>query len=183
MAAVSGERRNRLESVKAITGDPFMTTPPPFINNMADLPWETYPAPKGFGGDDKLLTAALTPGRLDCALTRIPPGHKSCPYHFHHIGEELFIIMEGEGTLRYDGGTYRVRAQDVITCKPGPGSAHQFINDTDQPLVYLAISTEPDHDICEYPDSNKVMSVAQHGETRTRHMFQGPSVDYWHGEV
>ena len=36
--------------------------------------------------------------------------------------------------------------------------AHQFINDSEDELKYIAISTKEDHDICEYPDSDKVLS-------------------------
>lgn len=31
------------------------------------------------------------------------PGKRSCPYHFHHVQEEMFVIVEGEGSLRVAG--------------------------------------------------------------------------------
>ena len=63
-------------------------------------------------------------------------------YHLHHAQEEMFVILEGEGTLRVAGEIMPVRAGDVVFIPPGPEYPHQFINTSDAPMRYLGISTQ-----------------------------------------
>ena len=54
---------------------------------------------------------------------------------------------------------YLVKKNDIIACPVGNrSSAHQFINDSKSDLKYLVLGTKTDHDICEYPDSDKVLA-------------------------
>lgn len=50
------------------------------------------------------LAARLATGTAACKLgasiDTVPPGKRSCPYHFHHAQEEMFVVLEGSGTLR-----------------------------------------------------------------------------------
>ena len=114
-------------------------------------------------------------------ITIVPPGKTSCPFHNHRINEELFIILEGNGTLRFGEKEFALRANDFIACPPGEREvAHQIINTGKTDLKYLGISTSLPYDICEYPDSNKIMSFDKLG---LRHMsFSHDSVDYLAGE-
>lgn len=156
----------------------------PFLINNEDVPWERY-ARGRFGSEDRDLTGHVRARKLDVTLTRLAPGQVSCPYHFHHAEEELFYVLEGTGRLRYGGEECRVRAGDVIGCPTGPNSAHQFENDGDLPLVYLAISTNEPLEICEYPDSDKVMAGAadQDGQPGYHALFQrSAKVDYYDNE-
>ena len=86
-------------------------------------------------------------------LTVLPPGKVQCPFHNHHAEEEMFLILEGEGELRFGDQRYPIRKHDVIACPPGgPDVAHQIINTGTAAMRYLALSTRLDVDICEYPD-------------------------------
>ena len=53
------------------------------------------------------LSAQLRPDRpgrkLGLSVDTVPPGKQSCPYHFHHAQEEMFVVLEGTGTLRVAG--------------------------------------------------------------------------------
>jgi uncharacterized cupin superfamily protein len=84
------------------------------------------------------------------------PGRFSYPYHFHRNAEELFIILEGEGTLRSPDGFETVAKGDMIFFEEGPAGAHQLYNHGDEPLVYVDIRTHANVDVCEYPDSGKI---------------------------
>jgi glyoxylate utilization-related uncharacterized protein len=42
------------------------------------------------------------------------PGKFSYPYHFHRNAEELFIILEGEATLRSPEGYQTISKGDII---------------------------------------------------------------------
>lgn len=156
----------------------------PLHANLDDLPWEGEVGPGLYGSDDKILAHHVRQQRLDLAVTRLGPGKRSCPYHFHHVGEELFVVLEGEGLCRLGGETFRIKRHDVISCPPGPEGAHQFINDTDAPLIYMAISTEDDAEIAEYPDSGKVLSfVRRDGKRVHRHVTRlADAVPYMDGE-
>lgn len=157
--------------------------PLPYKLNLDDVPWEAYEQGR-FSSEDKYISAGLRRRHLDATLTRLAPGKVSTPYHCHHVGEELFLILEGAGTLRYDGQTVPVRAGDVISCPPGPDSAHQFLNTGDAPLIYWAISTENEVDVCEYPDSDKLLASVAQGDRRASRVFRrADQVDYWEGEA
>ncbi|TBR25812.1 MAG: cupin domain-containing protein, partial [Reyranella sp.] len=47
-------------------------------------------------------------------LTVLPPGKAQCPFHSHHGEEEMFLILEGEGELRFGKERYPIRRHDVI---------------------------------------------------------------------
>jgi len=109
----------------------------------------------------------------------VPPGKRTCPYHFHHNQEELFVVLRGRGALRVDGELLPIEAGDVIFIPPGREFAHQILNDSDAPLEYLSFSTQEASDVIEYPDSGKVLARAP----GIRHMTRaGDAVDYWEGE-
>lgn len=98
-------------------------------------------------------------------LTVVPPGKVQCPFHSHHGEEEMFLILEGEGELRFGAERYPLRKHDVIACPPGgPEVAHQIINTGKVAMRYLALSTLVEVDACEYPDSGKVSIVAGNRE-------------------
>ena len=118
-------------------------------------------------------------------LTVLPPGKVQCPFHNHHAEEEMFLILEGEGELRFGDQRYPIRKHDVIACPPGgPDVAHQIINTGTAAMRYLALSTRLDVDICEYPDSQKVMARAgKRGQRRLRKIFRAENtVDYYDRE-
>src|ERR1700689_2714092 len=57
--------------------------------------------------------------KLGYNLTVLPPGKAQCPFHCHHGEEEMFLVLEGEGELRFGGQRYPIRKHDVIACPPG----------------------------------------------------------------
>ena len=123
---------------------------------------------------------ALGAKRLGYSYDVLPPGKRGCPFHSHRANEEMFFIIAGKGTLRYGNQTRPIRAGDVICCPTGgPETAHQIINDSNAELRYLSISTMLDPEICEYPDSGKVLANDGEWDHMTR---SGASVDYWEGE-
>ena len=115
----------------------------------------------------------------------LAPGKMSCPYHFHYAQEEMFVILEGEGTLRVAGEMIPIRAGDVIDIPPGPEYPHHIINTSNAPLRYLSISTQQRPEVAEYPDSGKygVFTGDQRGLIAGRRMHRTDAdLDYWDGE-
>lgn len=118
-------------------------------------------------------------------LTVLPPGKVQCPFHNHHGEEEMFLILDGEGELRFGDKRYPIRRHDVIACPTGgPEVAHQIINTGTTDLRYLALSTLRDIDVCEYPDSGKVgVTAGRDGAVTLHKRFRGENtVDYYDRE-
>jgi uncharacterized cupin superfamily protein len=124
--------------------------------------------------------------KLGYNLTVLPPGKVQCPFHNHRGEEEMFFILEGEGELRFGDKRYPLRKHDVIACPPGgPEVAHQIINTGTVDLRYLALSTLCDIEVCEYPDSEKMLVVTGlPGEPGLRKIVRAEAtVDYYDRET
>ena len=100
---------------------------------------------------------------LGCALHVVPPGKRAFPFHAHHVADEMFVILSGEGEYRYGDESFPVRAGDVIGAPAGP-RAHRLINTGNAELRYLGISTIGGADIVEYPQLQEVRGVRGHQE-------------------
>jgi uncharacterized cupin superfamily protein len=154
------------------------------IRNFNDVPLETWSRPPLYEN----LAARLAPGtaaqKLGASIDTVPPGKQSCPYHFHHAQEEMFIVLQGSGTLRVAGERLPIRAGDVIFIPAGPEYPHHIINTSDAPLQYLSISTRETPEVCEYPDSGKYMAMVRGEGARGFEAIQrtSASLDYWDGE-
>lgn len=122
---------------------------------------------------------------LGYSLSIVPPGKRACPFHNHRINEEMFLILEGTGTLRFGAEEYPLKPHDIIACPPGDRSvAHQIINTGDTELKYLSLSTNKPFEICEYPDSDKVLAWSESPGGPIRHITKlESSVDYFEGEL
>lgn len=164
-----------------------MTRP---ILRPADLPLTTQAHGDAFEARFAAIAAPLGARRLGARYVEIPPGRKGWPHHCHHANDELFVILEGAGTLRYGDETHAVSAGDVVVCPAGgPETAHQLIAGPTEPLRYLAVSSMHDPDVMEYPDSGKVTvfaGAAPGGDKAARRLSltlrAADAVDYWDGE-
>lgn len=158
------------------------------VVNETDLDWtETERGETGFRR--KKLGAATDGDGLGCSLFELPPGKRSWPYHYHAANEEAFYVLAGEGIVRGPNGEQPVREGDYVACPTGEDGAHRIVNDGDDPLRYLAVSTMVDPDVAVYPDSGKfgVFAGAPPGGEGERHELSGyyrlgDDVDYWDGE-
>lgn len=150
------------------------------VVNLEDLELEHSSHGSGFESRSARIGSALGAKDLGYSYDVVPPGKRSCPFHSHRGEEEMFLILRGSGTLRYGSESRKVRAGDVICCPAGgPETAHQIVNDSDQELAYLSVSTMLPAEVCEYPDSGKVGAFGG----GLRHMTNaGDGVDYWVGE-
>jgi uncharacterized cupin superfamily protein len=106
----------------------------------------------------------------------------------HHAEDELFIILEGQGTYRFGDANYEVAAGDVLGApRGGSGYAHKLINSGTVPLRYVAISSRARIDVCEYPDSGKFMVRSDAADEESqRFVYIGRAEDtleYWDGEA
>lgn len=101
----------------------------------------------------------INPQNLNFDLRQLNPSQYCAAYHFHRYAKELFMIISGSATLRTPKGLEVVNSGDLIFFEKGETGAHQLYNHTTEPCTYLDIRTFIGHDICEYPDSNKIFLV------------------------
>jgi uncharacterized cupin superfamily protein len=130
---------------------------PPMIVNMNDLP-ERHASHGAYSASSVGLTPSMRPrgGQLGINRMRLRQGQTACPFHYHLREDEAFVVLEGRGVLRYGGELRDIRAGDCISCPAGTGVAHQIANLYEEDLVYLAIGPFDPHEVCVYPDSDKL---------------------------
>lgn len=166
-----------------------MSQYPPILN-LADIELEMQQHGEDFKAQLGAVGRQLGAKKLGYRLVVVPSGKRAWPYHCHHANEEMFLILEGEGTLRYAGATHPINSGDVISIPPGPDTPHQIINTSTADLRYLAVSTMLETDVMEYPDSNKIVvfAGAAPGGDQSQRTFsliarQDHVVDYWDDQL
>lgn len=155
------------------------------IANLDDVQFDDVEDNGYYTSRRALFSAGIGARKLGYNLTVLPPGKAQCPFHSHRGEEEMFLIIEGEGELRFGNERYRIRRHDVIACPTGgPEVAHQIINTGTSDLRYLSLSSLEEVEVCEYPDSGKVGIFASQGASPgLRKLFREESdVEYYDRE-
>jgi uncharacterized cupin superfamily protein len=155
----------------------------PWVEGRTDDPWdveakaeplafgEPSPAPSNVvslqeGDRERGLGAEAGAEQTGLNWLRVDEGRRSGPPHCHSAEEEVFVVLEGEGTLELwpspvaaDQGRHRedlpVRAGHVIARPPGTRVAHALLGGPGG-LTLLAYGTREPTDVCYYPRSNKL---------------------------
>ena len=85
--------------------------------------------------DEKMPEISMFVGESEI-LTR----GKKISMHYHPFNEEFQFILSGTGVVRdAQGIEYPLEPGTSIYCGVGPGSAHEFENTSDSPLVILCV--------------------------------------------
>ena len=156
------------------------------VINIADVPLVERGNGKSFAVKWGRVGPALGLSALGCAVHVVPPGKKAFPFHRHHVMDELFYVLSGEGQYRWGEETLPVKAGDLVAAPAGT-EAHQLINTGAGDLRYLGISSASGSEVVDYPDSNKVGVTAgvKGGDFKTA-TFLGlgrlDKADYYDGE-
>jgi uncharacterized cupin superfamily protein len=162
---------------EAALGDPELPEPGPRpgrIVNFEDVEEEEWGR-----GDVRIsgrdLGVAAGSVRTGINRNRIAPGMLSCPPHCHSVEEEIFVVLDGEGTVLLGEDEHPVRPGCVVARPAATRIAHAF-RAGEGGLTLLAYGTRDDADVAYYPRSNKLN-------------FRGVGVigrierlDYWEGE-
>ncbi len=116
-------------------------------------------------------------------LFEVPAGKLNNPPHCHSAEEEIFVVLDGEGTLELwphprRGGEHEehpVRRGSVVARPAGTGRAHAF-RAGDGGLTLLAYGARDPRDVTYYPRSGKlnIRGVGLIGRLDV--------LDYWDGE-
>jgi uncharacterized cupin superfamily protein len=125
--------------------------------------------------------------RLGASVWEIAPRSTQCPYHFHHLQEELLVVLRGAPTLRTPDGERELREGDVVHFPTGPSGAHALRNETHEPVRVLWVSELADAEIAEYPDSRKVRVATRRASQDVDRLVANfrldEAVDYLEGEA
>jgi uncharacterized cupin superfamily protein len=123
--------------------------------------------------DDRDLGPASE--RTGLCQVALASGQAGYPPHCHSADEEIFVILDGGGTLYLGDEEAPVRPGHVLGRPPGTGVAHSF-RAGDEGMTYLAYGTREPNDIAYYPRSNKVnfRGIKLIGRIER--------LDYWDGE-
>jgi uncharacterized cupin superfamily protein len=121
-----------------------------------------------FGGLVKPIGSAAGSVRTGLNWISLPAREESAPPHCHSAEEELFVVLDGAGTLKLwpspqatrgrpdaKPEEHPVRAGHVVSRPPGTRIAHSF-HAGDSGLTFLAYGTREPNDIAYYPRSNKI---------------------------
>src|SRR5262245_30701011 len=154
------------------------------IRNVNEVPLERLLREPNYDSQGARLARGTAARKLGASFDVVAPGKRGCPYHLHHAQEEMFVILEGAGTLRVAGELLPIKAGDVIFIPAGPEYPHQIINTSAAQLKYLSISTRESPEIAEYPDSGKFLAYASAGQGTQFEVIgrAGGNLDYWDGE-
>jgi len=116
--------------------------------------------------------------RLGYQFVTLEPGKSFCPLHSHEMEEEMFLVWEGQPTIRTPRGDFVCRRGDVIAFPIGDVGAHKLMNLSDAPATIFLLGTEERNETAYYPDSNKVLVRSRRIRLRAT-----PTLDYYDGEL
>jgi len=89
------------------------------VINVADLKLEHWKQGDLYEGTDVSFGSLLGLGGLGISYNEVPPGKSSCPFHNHHVEDELFFVIEGTGEYRFGPDRYPIRKGDTLGAPAG----------------------------------------------------------------
>lgn len=109
------------------------------IRNIVETPWKQFPGHFG-GALSKPLVRPETAGSklVDYRISTYQPmAHVET--HTHKVQEQIYHVLEGEGSMEIDGKRKTVRKHDVIFLPPGV--AHSITNNGIADLTFIVVTT------------------------------------------
>jgi uncharacterized cupin superfamily protein len=157
---------------------------PSTIVNVDDVETFWTDNPPGFGGAWRDLGAAAGSVATGLKHQWVDPGSLNCPHHCHSAEEEVFVVLDGDGTLellpaptgRHEPDEVPVRAGHVVARPAGSRLAHAF-RAGPSGLTLLAYGTRDPRDVSYLVRSGKLYFRGSGVITRVE------PVDYWDGEA
>jgi len=117
---------------------------------MADVKTGDWP-----GAAVRALGAAAGSVKAGLNHVALDPDAAGAPPHCHALEEEMFIVLEGTGTLILGDDEHPLRAGDAVARPPSTGVAHS-LRAGEQGMRYLAYGTRVAGDSVYYPGRRKI---------------------------
>jgi len=65
------------------------------VVNIADLTLDRWSKSDFYGAADARIGPMIGVKDLGISYSEVEPGKSSCPFHNHHVEDEMFIILDG----------------------------------------------------------------------------------------
>ncbi len=82
---------------------------------------------------------AIPERKFEYVLIRTEPG-RSFPEHVHGYGDEIYLVLGGEGTVFLDGKAYEARASDIFHIPPGTPHGYKASEESDTTFDLFVVS-------------------------------------------
>jgi mannose-6-phosphate isomerase-like protein (cupin superfamily) len=115
---------------------------PAVIRNVVETPWKQYPGHFGGALSKPLVRPETTGSRLvDYRISTYQP-MAYVETHTHKVQEQIYHVLEGEGSMEIAGKRQIVRRHDVIFIPPGV--PHSICNNGITDLTFIVVTTPVD---------------------------------------
>jgi len=112
---------------------------PAVIRNVVETPWKQYPGHFGGALSKPLVRPETTGSRLvDYRISTYQP-MAYVETHAHKVQEQIYHVLEGEGSMEIAGRRQIVRRHDVIFIPPGV--PHSICNNGITDLTFIVVTT------------------------------------------
>lgn len=118
------------------------------------------------GSKERNLMPTLGPGRAFYSLQTIAKGASTARFHSHSSLDEYYLVLEGKGTLRFNGHEVLIGPGDLVAKPAGPDASTHIIADRRQKLRILDMEIwhQRAHfpkDLMSDPDFNEIILRGQ----------------------
>jgi uncharacterized cupin superfamily protein len=134
-------------------GEPELPEPterPPNVVNLDDVEAKVWAIGDDMGGATRGLAERAGSELTGLNYEEIPPGKLNTDPHCHSAEEEIFVMLDGEGTLLLGEEEHGVRRGHLLSRPPGTGVVHAF-RAGDGGLTLLSYGTREPNDMAYYP--------------------------------
>ena len=109
------------------------------IRNIVETPWQQFPGHFG-GALSKPLVRPETAGSrlVDYRISTYQP-MAYVDVHTHKVQDQIYHVLEGEGSMEIEGKKQIVRKHDVIFIPPG--LSHSIVNNGITDLTFIVVTT------------------------------------------
>jgi len=155
--------------------------------NIRDKGWQETSHGEKYQRAALNLTNVKDDNLLGCTAYSVKPGKRAFPKHGHLVNDEAIYVLSGTGNIAVGDDSGGIGPGDFIWLSRGSKHAHIVINDGEENLVYLCISTNIMPDIVHYPNSDKLGVLESKnfwagGEKDISGFYNKTPVDYYDGE-
>lgn len=117
-------------------------------------------------GDHTLISNTFGPSRSFTRIYNIKQGNTYSRFHSHSARDEIYLVIEGKGTLRIGDKRIEINRGDLIDKPLGPDISTQFLADSGSDLLVLDIEIGPEDsrgfkDMVSYPDHRELLLAGE----------------------
>jgi uncharacterized cupin superfamily protein len=171
------------EPARALQDLVYRHDPAAFLLRQDELCWrEPFQGGRRYRQDAAECAGLIGLTGHNFDLCSIPPGKENFPLHRHDGNEELYYVVEGQGEVRTEQGTFAIATGDVLGFPPRYQVAHAIRNTGDTDLRFLSFSDPAERlGMNDYPESGQRSESTAYGKRRRFFLPERVNVGYWEG--